>query len=48
MGQELGFGVVEMEEGLRNGAVLAKLVRVFMGDASVPKIWEVGSFEAHG
>ncbi|KAJ3710962.1 hypothetical protein C8R42DRAFT_546129, partial [Lentinula raphanica] len=26
---ELEFGVVEMEEGLRNGVVLAKRVRVF-------------------
>ncbi|KZV69162.1 hypothetical protein PENSPDRAFT_753609 [Peniophora sp. CONT] len=40
LGRELGFGVVEMEEGLRNGAVLAKLVRVFLGEGSVPKIWE--------
>lgn len=44
LGQELGFGVVEMEEGLRNGAVLAKLVRVFLGEGSVPKIWEVCVF----
>ncbi|THH32726.1 hypothetical protein EUX98_g1475 [Antrodiella citrinella] len=40
LGQELGFGVVEMEEGMRNGVVLAKLVRVFMGEAAVRKIYE--------
>jgi Ras GTPase-activating-like protein IQGAP2/3 len=39
--EELGFGVVEMEEGLRNGVVLAKLVRVFEGEAVVRKIYEV-------
>lgn len=39
--EELGFGVVEMEEGLRNGVVLAKLVRVWEGDAVVRKIFEV-------
>ncbi|KAF8469444.1 hypothetical protein JB92DRAFT_3057212 [Gautieria morchelliformis] len=38
--EELGFGVVEMEEGLRNGVVLAKLVRVFEGEAVVRKIYE--------
>jgi Ras GTPase-activating-like protein IQGAP2/3 len=41
LGEELEFGVVEMEEGLRNGIVLAKLVRVFRGDAAVRKIYEV-------
>ncbi|KAG0709616.1 hypothetical protein DFH29DRAFT_884999 [Suillus ampliporus] len=30
--EELGFGVVEMEEGMRNGVVLARLVRVFKGE----------------
>ncbi|KAH9482628.1 Ras GTPase-activating-like protein rng2 [Psilocybe cubensis] len=40
LGEELEFGVVEMEEGLRNGVVLAKLVRTFMGDAAVRKIYE--------
>ncbi|EDR12846.1 uncharacterized protein LACBIDRAFT_183224 [Laccaria bicolor S238N-H82] len=40
LGEELEFGVVEMEEGLRNGIVLAKLVRVFRGDAAVRKIYE--------
>ncbi|KZS97625.1 hypothetical protein SISNIDRAFT_436160 [Sistotremastrum niveocremeum HHB9708] len=40
LGQELGFGVVEMEEELRNGIVLAKLVRVFDGQASVRRIYE--------
>ncbi|KAK2466197.1 hypothetical protein APHAL10511_001839 [Amanita phalloides] len=38
--EELGFGVVEMEDGLRNGVVLAKLVRAFKGDAAVKKIYE--------
>ncbi|KAG8733921.1 hypothetical protein FRC11_000145 [Ceratobasidium sp. 423] len=32
LGMELGFGVVEMDEGLRNGVVLAKLARV-IGEA---------------
>ncbi|KAG1755714.1 ras GTPase-activating protein [Suillus lakei] len=32
IGEELGFGVVEMEEGMRNGVVLARLVRVFKGE----------------
>ncbi|KAJ3757022.1 ras GTPase-activating protein [Lentinula raphanica] len=38
--QELEFGVVEMEEGLRNGVVLAKLVRVFQGEGVVRRIYE--------
>jgi Ras GTPase-activating-like protein IQGAP2/3 len=41
LGSELGFGVVEMEEGLRNGVVLAKLVRAFEGEAAVRRIYEV-------
>lgn len=41
LGEELGFGVVEMEEGLRNGVVLAKLVRAFQGQKVVRKIYEV-------
>jgi Ras GTPase-activating-like protein IQGAP2/3 len=40
LGEELGFGVVEMDEGLRNGVVLAKLVRGFRGDGSVRRIYE--------
>ncbi|RPD67315.1 hypothetical protein L226DRAFT_452633 [Lentinus tigrinus ALCF2SS1-7] len=40
LGEELPFGVVEMEEQLRNGVVLAKLVRVFMGEGAVRKIYE--------
>ncbi|KAI0952208.1 hypothetical protein AcV7_008086 [Taiwanofungus camphoratus] len=40
LGEELGIGVVEMEEGLRNGVVLAKLVRVFQGEAAVRKIYD--------
>lgn len=39
--EELEFGVVEMEEGLRNGVVLAKLVRVFQGEGVVRRIYEV-------
>ncbi|KAF9075841.1 hypothetical protein BDP27DRAFT_1415005 [Rhodocollybia butyracea] len=38
--EELGFGVVEMEDGLRNGVVLAKLVRVFQGEGVVRRIYE--------
>jgi Ras GTPase-activating-like protein IQGAP2/3 len=38
---ELGFGVVELEEGLRNGVVLARLARVWEGEAVVKKIFEV-------
>ncbi|KAJ4465731.1 hypothetical protein J3R30DRAFT_3606194 [Lentinula aciculospora] len=37
--QELGFGVVEMKEGLRNGVVPAKLVRVFQGEGVVRRIY---------
>ena len=42
MGEELGFGVVEMEESLRNGVVLARLARAFLGEGVVRKIFEVG------
>ncbi|KAH7101116.1 hypothetical protein BKA62DRAFT_619136 [Auriculariales sp. MPI-PUGE-AT-0066] len=38
LGEELGFGVVEMDNGLQNGVVLAKLARVFGAD--VKKIRE--------
>ena len=41
LGEELDFGVVEMEEGLRNGVVLARLVRVFQGESSVRRIYDV-------
>jgi len=41
LNEELGFGVVEMEEGLRNGVVLAKLVRTFQGENAVRRIYEV-------
>ena len=41
LGEELGFGVVEMEESLRNGVVLAKLARAFMGETVVRRIFEV-------
>ncbi|KAF7352695.1 Ras GTPase-activating-like protein rng2 [Mycena venus] len=39
LNEQLEFGVVEMEDGLRNGVVLAKLVRVFRPGA-VKKIYE--------
>ncbi|KAG8918288.1 hypothetical protein FRC01_001945 [Tulasnella sp. 417] len=38
--EELPFGVVEMDEGLRNGVVLAKLARIWEGEALVRKIFE--------
>ncbi|KAH8830869.1 ras GTPase-activating protein [Flagelloscypha sp. PMI_526] len=38
--EELPFGVVEMDEGLRNGVVLAKLVRNFQGEGAVKKIYD--------
>jgi Ras GTPase-activating-like protein IQGAP2/3 len=40
LGEELGFGVVDMEESLRNGVVLAKLVKIFQGEAVVRRIYE--------
>ena len=40
LGEELDFGVVEMEERLRNGVVLARLVRVW-DRASVRRIFDV-------
>ncbi|KAL5488188.1 IQG1 [Sanghuangporus weigelae] len=40
LGEELGFGIVEMEESLRNGVVLAKLSRAFLGGAIVKRIFE--------
>ncbi|CAG7849424.1 Ras GTPase-activating-like protein IQGAP1 [Serendipita indica DSM 11827] len=39
LGEELPFGVVEMDEGLRNGVVLARLAQVWDG-ASVRKIFD--------
>jgi len=39
--EELPFGVTEMEEGLRNGVVLAKLARVWEGESLVKRIFEV-------
>ncbi|KAF7332186.1 RAS GTPase-activating protein [Mycena kentingensis (nom. inval.)] len=39
LGGELGIGVVEMEEALRNGVILAKLVRVFRPN-SVRRIYD--------
>lgn len=39
--EELPFGVVEMDEGMRNGVVLAKLAKVWEGEALVRRIFEV-------
>jgi Ras GTPase-activating-like protein IQGAP2/3 len=41
LGEELPFGVVEMNEGLRNGVVLARLAQVW-DPAAVRKIFDVG------
>ncbi|KAH7914372.1 ras GTPase-activating protein [Hygrophoropsis aurantiaca] len=41
----LTFGVVEMEEGLRNGVVLAKLARVFQGERVVRRIYEAAKLD---
>lgn len=41
LGEETGFGVTEMEDGLRDGVVLAKLARAFQGEAVVKRIWTV-------
>jgi Ras GTPase-activating-like protein IQGAP2/3 len=41
LGEELEFGVVELEDGLRNGVILAKLVRAFHGESAVRRIYEV-------
>ncbi|KAG8842212.1 hypothetical protein FRB96_005929 [Tulasnella sp. 330] len=38
--EELPFGVVEMDEGMRNGVVLAKLARIWEGEALVKRIFE--------
>ena len=48
LGEELGFGVVEMEDGLRNGVVLAKLVRAFQGEDAVKRIYEVSVLQECG
>ncbi|KAM5540380.1 hypothetical protein V8D89_005838 [Ganoderma adspersum] len=40
LGEELPYGVVEMEEQLRNGIALARLVRVFQGEGAVRRIYE--------
>ena len=39
--EELGIGVTEMEEGLRDGVVLAKLARAFLGPQVVKSIYTV-------
>lgn len=41
LGEELECGVVELEDALQNGVILARLVRVFQGEAVVRKIYEV-------
>jgi len=41
LGEELECGVVELEDALQNGVILARLVRVFQGDAVVKRIYEV-------
>jgi Ras GTPase-activating-like protein IQGAP2/3 len=43
LGEELEFGVVELEDGLRNGVVLAKLVRAIQGEGYVKRIYDVPS-----
>lgn len=43
LGEELECGVVELEDALQNGVILARLVRVFQGEAVVRKIFEVES-----
>jgi Ras GTPase-activating-like protein IQGAP2/3 len=45
--EELEFGVTEMEEGLRDGVVLAKLARVYEGEAIVKRIWTVSAVIGH-
>jgi Ras GTPase-activating-like protein IQGAP2/3 len=39
--EELGYGVVEMEESMTDGVALAKLARKYEGDEVVRHIWEV-------
>jgi Ras GTPase-activating-like protein IQGAP2/3 len=39
--ENLDFGVTEMEEGLKDGVVLARLARKFLGEAVVKRIWTV-------
>ena len=39
--EELGYGVVEMEESMTDGVALAKLARKYMGEEVVKNIWEV-------
>ncbi|KAF9534346.1 IQ domain-containing protein-containing RasGAP [Crepidotus variabilis] len=43
LGEELECGVVELEDHLQNGVILAKLVRAFQGEAAVKKIYEGGT-----
>ncbi|TXT04877.1 hypothetical protein VHUM_03960 [Vanrija humicola] len=37
--EELSYGVTELEEGLRDGVILAKLARVYEGEHVVRRIW---------
>lgn len=39
--EELGYGVVEMEESMTDGVALAKLARIYEGEEVVRHIWEV-------
>lgn len=39
--EELGYGVVEMEESMTDGVALAKLARKYEGNEVVRTIWEV-------
>lgn len=43
LGEQLPYDVTDMEERMRDGVVLAKLVRVFQGEAVVRRIYEVCS-----
>lgn len=47
LGEELSFGVVEMNEGLRNGVVLARLAQVW-DPAAVRKIFDVSPNSSSG
>jgi Ras GTPase-activating-like protein IQGAP2/3 len=41
LNEELHFGVVEMEEGLRNGVVLARLAKLWDDKGAIKRIFEV-------
>jgi Ras GTPase-activating-like protein IQGAP2/3 len=44
--EELGYGVVEMEECMTDGVALAKLARKYQGEDVVRQIWEVRKFSS--